>query len=328
MEYKEYDPKKLIKGLRNLAIVLAVIVLIFLIASIKEKKAEEASGFLTPENIESMELYSANVGEERVSRFIRIFPKGAGYSATYEDFSEKVLSEKEIDPSALETIFELSCEQSSRMYTQIRRDKHKQIPPESPATRIEFSFEVKYDGGKEFSYSTDYRREEEQEFFDEVMRLTGFEEESIQKELAEQEAEAAASESSSEPEIVPLLSSIEDIGLSSADGKNYTFTYDDRQYTAIYTPDHWKIRDSYDINSIEDMTIICQALINEHPIHGRDMVNYRTVDDMVYEWEVHNIAYFFFSDKDEAKAHAKDVDFNPEDAGLTFEEYYDKYSDF
>lgn len=140
-----------------------------------------------------------------------------------------------------------------------------------------------------------------------------------------QEQEAAAESSSAEPEIVPLLSSTEDIGLTSTDGKNYTFTYDERQYTAIYTPDHWKVRDSYDINSIEDMTIICQALINEHPIHARDMVSYRTAEDMVYEWEVHNIAYFLFSDKNEAKAHARDVDFNPEDAGLTFEEYYDKY---
>ena len=140
-----------------------------------------------------------------------------------------------------------------------------------------------------------------------------------------EEARTSAKDASTEPEIVPLLSSTEDIGLTSTDGKNYTFTYDERQYTAIYTPDHWKVRDSYDINSTEDMTIICQALINEHPIHARDMVSYRTAEDMVYEWEVHNIAYFLFSDENEAKAHARDVDFNPEDAGLTFEEYYDKY---
>lgn len=166
--------------------------------------------------------------------------------------------------------------------------------------------------------------------FESIEEPVSSEEQAVESQTVEEaetveEAGPSAGNASTDSEIVPLLSSIEDIALTSADGKNYTFTYDGRQYKAVYTPDHWKIVASYDINSIEDMTIICQALINEHPIHGRDMVNYRTADDMVYEWEVHNIAHFLFSDKEEAKAHAKDVDFNPEDEGRTFKEYYDKY---
>lgn len=166
--------------------------------------------------------------------------------------------------------------------------------------------------------------------FESIEDPVSSEEQAVESQTVEEaetveEARTSAGDASTEPEIVPLLSSTEDIGLTSTDGKNYTFTYDERQYTAIYTPDHWKVRDSYDINSTEDMTIICQALISEHPIHTRDMVSYRTAEDMVYEWEVHNIAYFLFSDENEAKTHARDVDFNPEDAGLTFEEYYDKY---
>lgn len=121
-----------------------------------------------------------------------------------------------------------------------------------------------------------------------------------------------------------LLTSTADIALTSQDdqGKNYTFTYDGKEYTAIYTTDHWKIKNSYDINVEADMYIICQALIDEHQIHGKDMVSYRTADDMVYEWEVHNLAYAMISDDDPMMSSVRDVDFNPQDQGCSYDEIY------
>ena len=121
-----------------------------------------------------------------------------------------------------------------------------------------------------------------------------------------------------------LLNSTADIALTAQDdqGKNYTFTYDNKEYTAIHTTDHWKIKNSYDINIEADMYIICQALIDLHQIHGKDMVSYRTADDMVYEWEVHNLAYAMISDDDPMKSHVRDVDFDPQDQGCSFEEIY------
>ncbi len=121
-----------------------------------------------------------------------------------------------------------------------------------------------------------------------------------------------------------LLTSTADIGLTSQDdqGRNYTFTYDGREYMAIHKTDHWKIIDSCDINNEADMHIICQALIDLHQIHGKDMVSYRTADDMVYEWEVHNLAYLLVEDDDPMKERLKDVDFDPQDQGCTFDEIY------
>ena len=121
-----------------------------------------------------------------------------------------------------------------------------------------------------------------------------------------------------------LLTSAEDLALTAQDDhcKNYTFTYDNKEYTAIHTTDHWKIKNSYDINIEADMYIICQALIDLHQIHGKDMVSYRTADDMVYEWEVHNLAYAMISDDDPMKSHVRDVDFDPQDQGCNYEEIY------
>ncbi len=48
--------------------------------------------------------------------------------------------------------------------------------------------------------------------------------------------------------------------------------YGGTAYSAQYSPDNWEIKDSYRITNAMDMALICQALINEHPIHGRDMV--------------------------------------------------------
>ena len=133
--------------------------------------------------------------------------------------------------------------------------------------------------------------------------------------------EDAAKEASTESGI---LISPEDIELTDTDGNgtNYSFLYDGETFKAGYIPDNWKIYDSYKITNEADITIICQALTEEHPIHGKDMVSYRTPDDMAYEWLQHNIAYALLSDDSSFKAKAKDVDLNPEDQGRTFEEFY------
>ncbi|WP_034443699.1 hypothetical protein [Butyrivibrio sp. AE2032] len=121
-----------------------------------------------------------------------------------------------------------------------------------------------------------------------------------------------------------LLTSPEDIALTDVDGngKNYTFMYDGETFKALYTSDNWKIYNSYRITNEADITIICQALIEEHPIHGSDLVSYRTPEDMAYEWIQHNIAYVFLSDDSSFKTKARDVDLNPEDQGKSFEEIY------
>ena len=122
-----------------------------------------------------------------------------------------------------------------------------------------------------------------------------------------------------------ILKSAADIELTDTDGngKNYHFYYAGDDFTAIYTTDNWKVKDSYRVHSEADMIIICQALIDEHPVHGKDMESYRTAEDMAYEWEIHNMGYAFFSDDENLRNKAKDVDFDPKDQGLTIEEFYE-----
>lgn len=117
----------------------------------------------------------------------------------------------------------------------------------------------------------------------------------------------------------------EDIALTDVDGngKNYVFSYKGEEFTAIYTTDNWKIMDSYRITDLADMKVICQALIDENPVHGKDMVSYRTADDMVYEWQLHNMGYAYFEEGSTLKAKAKDVDFDPDDQGKGIEEFFE-----
>jgi len=116
-----------------------------------------------------------------------------------------------------------------------------------------------------------------------------------------------------------------DINLRDTDGngKNYLFTYDGEDFTAVYTTDNWKIYDSYKITNTEDITIICEALKSEHEVHGSDMESFRTAEDMAYEWLQHNIAYQFLSDDSPWKGHAKNVDLDPKDQGKSFDEIYE-----
>lgn len=122
-----------------------------------------------------------------------------------------------------------------------------------------------------------------------------------------------------------ILSNPSDINLRDTDGngKNYLFTYDGEDFSVVYTTDNWKIYDSYKINNTEDMTIICEALISVHQIHGSDMESYRTAEDMAYEWLQHNIAYQFLPDESPWKVHAQNVDLDPKDQGKSFSEIYE-----
>ena len=117
-----------------------------------------------------------------------------------------------------------------------------------------------------------------------------------------------------------------EIELKDTDGEetNYSFKYEGQTFIAIYTDDNWKIIDSYKIKNKRDMKVICKALIDIHPIHGKDMNSYRTVEDMAYEWEQHNIAYSILPDDNTWKENAKDVDLNPEDQGKSIVEFYEE----
>lgn len=121
------------------------------------------------------------------------------------------------------------------------------------------------------------------------------------------------------------LKSTKDINLRDLDGKktNYSFIYKKAIFSAKYTKDNWHIKDSYKITNANDIAIVCQALINIHPIHGKDMKSYRTVDDLVYEWQQHNLAYMILPDDNSWKSHAKDVDLDPADQGRSLEEMYE-----
>lgn len=121
-----------------------------------------------------------------------------------------------------------------------------------------------------------------------------------------------------------ILSAKEDLALTDTDGmgSRYEFTYGSERFSAVYTPDNWKIIDSYKITNEADMALICEALTDEHPIHGRDMISYRVPEDMVYEWKLHNFAYSVLPESAEWKQNAKDVDLDPEDQGRNLYEIY------
>ncbi len=111
-----------------------------------------------------------------------------------------------------------------------------------------------------------------------------------------------------------------DINLHSTDGKNYQFTYNNETFTAVYRTDLWTVKNSYLIRDRDDILIICQVLIDAHPVHGRDMVSYRTAEDMAYEWQEHNLAYDILPDNSALKERAKDVDLDPPDQGKSIDE--------
>ena len=112
------------------------------------------------------------------------------------------------------------------------------------------------------------------------------------------------------------------IELKAIGNEKYEFSYNSEKYIAQYTTDNWKIIDSYKINNKNDIKVICQELINIHPIHGKNMVSYRDAEDMAYEWLQHNLAYKLLPETSSWKENVKDVDLNPEDQGKSLLELY------
>ena len=106
------------------------------------------------------------------------------------------------------------------------------------------------------------------------------------------------------------------------DNTNYMFNYNNEEFFATYTLDNWHINDSYKIADIDDIEAICNALIEIHPIHGDDLVSFRTAKDMASEWTKHNLLYMILPDESNWKNSAKDVDLDPYDQNKSLSEMY------
>ena len=137
---------------------------------------------------------------------------------------------------------------------------------------------------------------------------------------AENDAQIQDEGETEEPGAATLEIALRDV---DGNGKNYTFTYGGEDFKAQYTTDNWKIVDSYKITDTADMTAICQALLDVHPVHGRDMQSIRTAEDMAFEWQQHNLVYELFPENNSWRQSAKDVDLNPADQNKTLQEMYE-----
>lgn len=120
---------------------------------------------------------------------------------------------------------------------------------------------------------------------------------------------------------------IDSIKITDTDGKgtDYEFTYAGEKYTAKFTvfangKENWRINGSYRVRNRHDMIVICNALLDIHKVHGRDMVSWRNAEDMADEWQLHNIAYDYLPEG-RSKQRAADVDFDPDDQYKTFTEF-------
>lgn len=116
---------------------------------------------------------------------------------------------------------------------------------------------------------------------------------------------------------------VDTIEIKKIDNSNYEFIYNNEIFKVLYVTDTWKIYNSYKIINSSDIKKICQSLIDIHPIHGVDMVSYRTADDMAYEWLQHNLAYEILPEGNSFKESAKDVDLDPKDQGKSLVEIYE-----
>ena len=118
------------------------------------------------------------------------------------------------------------------------------------------------------------------------------------------------------------LTSPADINLRSGGDGYYYFTYNDEDFRCLFSYDTWTIYDSYRITNKNDMTVICQALSDVHPVPSRDGLSYRTADDMAYEWDQHNKIYLIAPKDGRTKERTRNVDLDPEDQGKTYEDLY------
>lgn len=114
-----------------------------------------------------------------------------------------------------------------------------------------------------------------------------------------------------------------ELEIKDIDGKNYEFIYRDEVYKVLYVSDTWKIYDSYKITNNSDMKKICRALLKIHKIPSSDYKSYRNVDDMVYEWKQHNLAFQVLPEGNLFRESAKDVDLDPRDQGKSLVEIYE-----
>jgi hypothetical protein len=118
-----------------------------------------------------------------------------------------------------------------------------------------------------------------------------------------------------------ILTSPEDIQLSTTDGSEYSFTYGTETFRAVHQENNWRIFHSYRITNRSDMILICRALITEHPIPDKAGTGYRTPEDLTDEWEQHNLAFTLLPEGAEWKESARHVDLNPEDQGKNILEF-------
>lgn len=141
-------------------------------------------------------------------------------------------------------------------------------------------------------------------------------------------AARAAEQTAKAQKAAGLLESPADVQLTQVetnssyyDGLTYVFSYDDEEFYAYYEPDCWTIYDSYKITNQADMECICQALLNEHSVHGQDLESLRTAADMAFEWHEHNLAYTYLPEDSPYRESAQNVDLDAEDQYKTLEDF-------
>ena len=101
----------------------------------------------------------------------------------------------------------------------------------------------------------------------------------------------------------------------------YNFDYNSNTYTAIYSTDsaEWHINNSYQIENHDDIVLICSELIQEKPVPGIAEGTHRTASDLTYEWEQHNIAYYYLEPFNiPVKNSVANVDLNRDDQGKSW----------
>lgn len=138
------------------------------------------------------------------------------------------------------------------------------------------------------------------------------------------EAPADETPETTAPKPTGLLADPEDIDLTMADeyGERYTFWYDGEVFSVYYEPGCWKVYDSYRITNPDDITIICQALLDEHEVLRVDGESPRTAEDMAYEWQQHNLAYHYAPADSSLRERAASVDLDSGGADKDWSELF------
>ncbi|MBQ2582050.1 MAG: hypothetical protein II574_10530 [Ruminococcus sp.] len=116
---------------------------------------------------------------------------------------------------------------------------------------------------------------------------------------------------------------------TNGQGRDFTFELNGQTFTAEFSyrydgKENWRVYDSYKITSESDMISVCQALIRVHTIRGKDLSSLRTPQDMAEEWKIHNQVHEMLGEGD-IKEHCKDVDFDPDDQGKGYADYFRQY---